>query len=83
MCQNAAGYNKPKSQVHSDSMRIRNVVEGFIAEQSNRHVKKEDEIVHANHGRQVSGRNAKNDMAALQQAQNEIIDELLTFADEK
>ncbi|KAG0635207.1 hypothetical protein HOY80DRAFT_1012030 [Tuber brumale] len=83
MCQNAAGYNKPKSQVHSDSMRIRNVVEGFIAEQSNRHVKKEDETLQANHTRQISGRNARNDPAALQRAQNEIIDELLAFTDEK
>ncbi|PWW72166.1 hypothetical protein C7212DRAFT_354757 [Tuber magnatum] len=83
MCQNAAGYNKPKSQVHSDSMRIRNVVEGFIAEQSNRHVKKEDEAAQATYGRQISGRNAKNDPATLQQAQNEIVDELLAFTDEK
>ncbi|CUS11073.1 unnamed protein product [Tuber aestivum] len=83
MCQNAAGYNKPKSQVHSDSMRIRNVVEGFIAEQSNRHVKKEDEAAQAIHGGRISGRNARNDPATLQQAQNEIIDELLAFTDEK
>ncbi|RPA90126.1 Bromodomain-containing protein [Choiromyces venosus 120613-1] len=82
MCQNAAGYNKPKSQVHSDSMRIRNVVEGFIAEQSNRHVKKEDEIAQANQGRQSSTRNAKNSPATLQQAQTEIIDELLAFTDQ-
>lgn len=80
MCQNAASYNKPKSQVHSDSVRVRNVVEGFVADQSTRHVKREEEPTY---GRGSSGRNAKTSQLALQQAQTQIIDELLALTDER
>jgi hypothetical protein len=30
MCENATTYNKPKSKVHSDALRLRKLVESFV-----------------------------------------------------
>lgn len=80
MCQNAATYNKPKSQVHSDSIRVRNVIESYMAEQNNRYVKRE-ESAQPMPGRQASGRTAKASPAALQQEQAKIVDDMMALVD--
>lgn len=80
MCQNAATYNKPKSQVHSDSIRVRNVIDSYMAEQNSRHVKREDSA-QPMPGRQASGRTAKASPAALQQEQAKIVDDMMALVD--
>lgn len=80
MCQNAATYNKPKSQVHSDSIRVQNVIDSYMAEQTSRHVKREDSV-QPTAGRQASGRTAKASPAALQQEQAKIVDDMMALVD--
>jgi hypothetical protein len=82
MCQNAATYNKPKSQVHSDSIRVRNVIESYMAEQTSRHVKRE-ESAQPTPGRQASSRTAKPSPAALQQEQINIVDDMMALVDDQ
>lgn len=80
MCQNAATYNKPKSQVHSDSIRVRNVIDSYMSEQNTRHVKREDSPQPAP-VRQTSGRTAKASPAALQQEQAKIVEDMMALVD--
>lgn len=80
MCQNAATYNKPKSQVHSDSIRVRNVIDSYMAEQNSRHVKREDSA-QPMPGRQASVRTAKASPVALQQEQAKIVDDMMALVD--
>lgn len=80
MCQNAATYNKPKSQVHSDSIRVRNVIDSYMSEQNTRHVKREDSP-QPTPVRQTSGRTTKASPAALQQEQAKIVDDMMVLVD--
>jgi hypothetical protein len=70
MCENATIYNKPKSKVHSDALRLRKLVETF-EEPSNLGAVPE--------AQPVSGRNSK----ALRQAMVKLVDDMLALKNDK
>ncbi|KAF8543405.1 hypothetical protein BDD12DRAFT_820159 [Trichophaea hybrida] len=79
MCDNAAIYNKPKSQVHSDSLRLRKLMDTF--DESNGTGVKRDAEAHPTPGR-TSTRGSKGSPAALQQAMLKIVDDMLNLEHE-
>ncbi|RPB14325.1 Bromodomain-containing protein [Morchella conica CCBAS932] len=77
MCQNAATYNKPKSQVHSDSIRVKNVIDAYMVEVSkSKEAKKEAENTPA--GRAIRGRGTQT----LQQAMMGVVEDMMALVDE-
>jgi hypothetical protein len=71
MCDNATLYNKAKSQVHADALRLRKVTEMHLEPRA----KREPE---STPGR-TSTRGSKGGPAALQQAQSSIVEDLLNL----
>jgi hypothetical protein len=77
MCQNAATYNKPKSQVHSDSIRVKNVIDAYMVEVSkSKEAKKEADNTPA--GRAIRGRGTQT----LQQAMMGVVEDMMALVDE-
>ena len=76
MSDNGALYNKPKSQIYNDSLRIRRLVEGL--EQTNSAGVKRDAEPQPTPGR-TSTRGSKGGPAAFQQAMLRIIDDLMSL----
>lgn len=81
MCDNAAVYNKSKSQVHSDALRLRKLVESF-EEPAAAGVNTD----HADASQPTPGRPSRGSKAgpgALQQAMLKIIDDMLGLTHER
>lgn len=80
MVDNATIYNKAKSQVHSDALRLRSVIESFNVDggdDPNGKIKREPEVV----GRTPRGSRAGP--PPIRDAQVQIIDDLLALTDAK
>lgn len=76
MSDNGVLYNKPKSQIYNDSLRIRRMVEAF--EQANSAGTRRDDEAQPTPGR-TSTRGSKGGPAAFQQAMLRIIDDLMSL----
>jgi hypothetical protein len=77
LCDNAATYNKPKSQVHSDSIRYRKLMDNY--EEPTQSV---DTSTNSTPARS-STRGSKSGPAAQQQAMLKIIDGMLSLEHER